>query len=168
MPPHHPGIVASFLLLLAACGGEDSAPRPARSIADLERQGELPVLDRSEDLGGPDTDGNGVRDAIDAWIARQGGAPARQDALRQLARSFRDALLARGDSVAAQEAAWRTTRAVACVMARSGSDTEGADAAADMRKMSANTRARVLAYLDYSALLDGAILSLPPGDGCDE
>ncbi|AZG06711.1 hypothetical protein EGT29_01880 [Pigmentiphaga sp. H8] len=168
MTPRHRAILAPCLLLLAACGGEDPAPRQARSIADLERQGELPVLDRSEDLGGPDADGNGVRDDIDAWIARQGGAPARQDALRQLARSFRDALLARGDSVAAQEAAWRTTRGVSCVMARSGSSTEGADAVADMRKMSANTQARVLAYLDYSAALDGAILSLPAGDGCDE
>lgn len=168
MMPRHLGILAPFLLLLAACGGQDSAPRQPRSIADLERQGELPVLDRSEDLGGPDADGNGVRDDIDAWIARRGGAAARQDALRQLARSFRDALLSRGDSVAAQEAAWRTSRAVACVMARSASGAEGADAVADMRKMSANTQARVLAYLDYSAALDGAILSLPVGDGCDE
>lgn len=168
MTPRHLGCLALVLFLPAACGGDEPSPPPARSIEDLERQGLLPVLDRSESLGGPDTDGNGVRDDLDAWIARQDGTPARRDALRQLARAFRDALLIHGDTIAAQEAAWRTTRAVACVMAHSGAGTEGAHAVAELRKMSANTRPRVLAYLDYAASLDGAVLSLPAGNGCDD
>ncbi|OVZ64695.1 hypothetical protein CDO44_00320 [Pigmentiphaga sp. NML080357] len=164
----HLGTLILATLLLAACGGEDQASPEARSVEDLERQGQLPVLDRSDDLGGPDADGNGVRDDIDAWIARHGGDPARQAALAQLARSFRAAVLAGGDPAAAQEAAHRNTRAVACVMARSGSGTEGTRAVAEMRKMSANTKARVVAYLAYSAALDGTVMSLPAGNGCDD
>jgi len=162
------GTILLALLLPAACGGDDPAAPAARSIADLERQGQLPVLDRSDDPGGPDADGNGVRDDIDAWIARQDGGPAWQRALGQLARSFRDAVAAGGDPTAAQAAARNNTRAVACIMARSRSAAEGAQALADLRKMSANTKARVIAYLDYSAALDGSVLSLPAGDGCDD
>lgn len=161
------GTILFALLLLAACGNDDPAPPEARSIADLERQGQLPALDRSGDLGGPDADGNGVRDDLDAWIARQDGTAAWHGALRQLARSFRDAMTTGGDPAAAEAAARSNLRAAACIMARSRSAAEGEQALADLRKMSANTKARVIAYLDYSAALDGAVLSLPTGDGCD-
>lgn len=168
MMRHLLGTMLAASCLLTACGGEDPPPPRARSIDDLERMGELPLLDRSDDLGGPDDDGNGVRDDIDAWIARHEEDAARQSALRQLARSFRAAILAGGDPAAAQDAVRGNTRAVACIMARSRSDTEGARAVSDMRKMSANTKARVQAYLAYAAALDGAVISLPAGDGCDD
>ncbi len=163
-----PGALLSAALLLAACGGENPPAPEASTIEDLERTGQLPALDRSEDLLGPDLDGNGVRDDIDAWIAREEENPARRAALAQLARAFRAALLTGGDPAAAQDAARRQTRAVACVMARSRSPAEGSHAVSDMRKMSANTKQRVQAYLAYSAALDGAVMSLPAGDGCDD
>ncbi|MDX3905869.1 MAG: hypothetical protein QHC78_09290 [Pigmentiphaga sp.] len=158
------------VLLLVACGGESETPPASvpHSVEDLESQGQLPVLDRSADLAGPDIDNNGVRDDIDAWIGRQGGADAWQKALRQLARTYQGAVRAGGDAVAAQDVAARTGRAIACVMTRSESPAQGSAAIADMRKMTANTKARVMAYLDYSAALDGAVMSLPPGDGCDD
>ena len=46
--------------------------QPAKSlkdqIADAERAGKYPPLDRSSDIAGPDANGNGVRDDIEAWI----------------------------------------------------------------------------------------------------
>lgn len=156
--------------LLAACGGEDPPANatPAHTVGDLERQGQLPALDRSASLAGPDADGNGIRDDIDAWIASRQATPARQAALVQLARAYQAAVTSGSqNAAAAQDMAARSGQAISCILARSGSETEGMQAVSALRKMTANTRERVHAYLAYARALDGAVMAVSDKDGCD-
>ena len=37
----------------------------------------------------------------------------------------------------------------------------------ELESVTANTKARIKAYLAYSKAMDGAVLSLPEGDTCD-
>ena len=88
-------------LTLSACGGGSEntsptgsqtvaqpAPNPtpaltaATIIANLENNGQIPKLDRSASLAGPDEDKNSVRDDIDARDAEPGGAIRRTPDLR--------------------------------------------------------------------------------------
>jgi hypothetical protein len=69
--------LAAIAFSLSACGGGSVRPDTpesatlAQQIETLEKTGQLPQLDRSSDIRGPDTDNNGIRDDIDAWIAAQ-------------------------------------------------------------------------------------------------
>ena len=68
----------TLALYLVACdAGNTQPPKPkptpaptavTEQIAQLQKGGKLPKLDRSTDIKGPDTDNNGIRDDIDAWI----------------------------------------------------------------------------------------------------
>src|SRR5690606_37178328 len=74
-------LALTLSLTLAGCGGGKPAGSPVaappvpgsestlkQQLDDLERRGELPALDRSSDIAGPDADHNGIRDDIDAYI----------------------------------------------------------------------------------------------------
>ncbi|VCU68759.1 hypothetical protein PIGHUM_00817 [Pigmentiphaga humi] len=156
--------------LLAACGGEEPPANdtPAPTVGDLESQGQLPTLDRSAGLAGPDAGGNGIRDDIDAWIAGRQATPELRAALAQLARAYQ-ASVVRGsqDAAAALDAAAQSGQAISCIMTHSASEAEGMQAMSVLRKMTANTRERVQAYLAYARALDGAVMAVSDKDGCD-
>lgn len=101
-----------FLASLVACGGGKSATSAAgtppdvtqppatpetrtmkQQLAELERTGVLPQLDRSADIAGPDADHNGIRDDIDAYIAALPVSDPVKKAARQVARVQQKALL---------------------------------------------------------------------------
>jgi hypothetical protein len=70
--------LGALLLVLTVCSGGTSSSNKGTSatslpeqIKALEDSGQLPKLDRSSDIRGPDADNNGIRDDIDAWIAAQ-------------------------------------------------------------------------------------------------
>ncbi len=67
--------------LISACGGGAASNESgtsanvgtsalAEQIKALEASGQLPKLDRSSDIRGPDNDNNGIRDDIDARVRR--------------------------------------------------------------------------------------------------
>ncbi len=85
---------APFLVaaVLSACGGGSgggtgSAQTDKDRIAVLEAQGKLPKLDRSSDLKGPDANGDGVRDDIEA-ILKGWYAGEQLSAAMQFARGY--------------------------------------------------------------------------------
>jgi hypothetical protein len=160
--PRRPVALAACLLFLAACGGEDSNAPQANPAAGAA----LPALDRSSDLAGPDRDGDGIRDDVAAWIDQQAFDAPRRAAMRQMARALQAAIVSDPNNPDAVHAnSWLGTSAVACVMTRL---PDGASRVARLRGITANTEARTRAYLAYSAALDGSVLSLPQGDGCEE
>lgn len=82
---------------VSACGGgaaskESGAPPGAAAVAlaeqikALEASGQLPKLDRSPDIRGPDNDNNGIRDDIDAWLAAQPISDEEKRGAQQMAR----------------------------------------------------------------------------------
>lgn len=108
-------LVSLAALLLSACGSgttssdssnsataansnaSSSAP-PVSSVFEAVRKGEadgsLPVLNRDATVAGPDADGNGVRDDIDAYIDRLTDTPAQKAGSRQLSAGILASLVA--------------------------------------------------------------------------
>lgn len=171
------------LCALASCGGGSSsapppppppspppapAPVPVSTRLDaLVANGQLPTLDRSATLAGIDADGNGIRDDVDAWIAARNVAAAPASALRQHARSLQATLAVDvADAAAVRAAEQSLSRSMHCVYGRLSPDDAGAYAA-DLKKITMNTKARVIAYVGFAHALNGSVISMPRGDTCD-
>ena len=121
-------IVLGVTLLLSACGGssaQTSSPLSpegvsqvlASAVSALERDGTIPMLDRSNSVLGPDVDGDGVRDDIQKWIDSLPDTPAQKAALRQKAKAERLILAAgeAGDKALARKLMVENMRAIYCI-----------------------------------------------------
>lgn len=62
-------------------------------IGALERSGAVWPLDRSRDIEGPDVNGNGVRDDVEAWVDSRPVSEVQRKALMQTARALQATLL---------------------------------------------------------------------------
>jgi hypothetical protein len=151
----------------------DPAPpaTPAQVLAQLEQDGKLPKLDRSASVAGPDANANGVRDDIDAYLQQRFPSAQQHAAAVQMAKAVQSAVLADGSNPDASKAAsQRIANAAKCVFTRFPM-TEGTDTAAavgqEIEAITANTKARLLAYLSYNKSRDGSSSSLPKGDTCE-
>ncbi|HDR9106045.1 hypothetical protein P5X00_36545 [Paraburkholderia sp. A2RO-4L] len=125
---------------LSACSGltthapsEVTRSLPSGTLSTTELQaldshGKLPALDWSADLKGPDKDGNGIRDDVDAIIRTDGSGPAwpvkfknsaQRAAVNQLAKAYQTvATLDTHDSKAVDVAKEKLTAALACAQSR--------------------------------------------------
>lgn len=141
----------------------------AERIQMLEDAGEIPRLDRSDSLAGPDVDGNGVRDDIDAWIARKLPPGQQRVAVTQLARAMQATVLVDvEDGVALRRVTDLGSHAVSCVHDAWGADTAGASSwVSDIESMTTSTKKRLLAYLAYDRALSGKVISMPTEANCD-
>lgn len=97
--PHHTAIIALAIILSACGGGSDSQAQtppnetPAQAVQRLEQSGQLPILDRSPDVKGPDANRNGIRDDIDIYISTQPYDGGQRAAVEQLAKGLQATLL---------------------------------------------------------------------------
>ena len=171
-------------LILTACGGgsggssstpdtpgNTSTQTPIQRMASLENSGAIPKLDRSNVIGGTDVNANGIRDDIDAILtATYPQAPQRAAAV-QLAKVMQAALLEDKTNIVAVKAiSVRGSRAVNCVYRvfdGSNGSKQPALVITEIEAMTANTKARMLAYLAYNKALDGTSGTLPEGDTCE-
>ena len=161
-------------LLLVAITGCDDDHRVEltneEKIANLEASGKLPVLDRSDDLLGPDEDNNGVRDDIDAYIDRVYTQPEQHAAVMQIARVMQKKMTVDiTDNIAIKKQHVEYGRAINCA-AEQFKLTEGTYSSAvprELRAMTTNTKKRLLASLAVSKASDGMVLSLASGDTCE-
>ena len=170
-----------LLISLNACGGKTSSdhpgsgvtlsPTPTQALIKLETTGTIPTLDRSDTLAGPDTNNNGVRDDIDAYIQNTFQDPLERAAVTQSARSMQSAIVVDASDPDATQAVSRSmTRSVHCMFSRfSGNQGERSPMAIDdkIEAMTANTKARMKAYLAYNQSRNGTTSSIPTGDTCD-
>ena len=175
-------LLLTLCLGLSSCGGlfggdDDPPPEPppaptaAEKIAALEDRGELPRLDRSASLAGPDVDANGIRDDIDIYIASQTYTQVQKTALQQLAKATQLAITANpADRDAVDAINLKDARAVNCAFAQfpasAGAGLAG-KVAGDIERISTNTKERLLAYLRFAKASDGVVLPSPEGDTCD-
>jgi len=146
---------------------------PPEVFAQLERTGELPILDRSDTLIGIDLNDNGIRDDVEDYIATHfSETPAQQTAALQFARAVQEQIEVDLDNPeAVQDALNRTARSIVCMASRfSGNeDITPRSAMEDIQAISSNTYFRLVSYLAFSEAADGAVISLPrTGEGCDE
>lgn len=170
-------VLAPLTLALAASGDSShppSAPTPpsaSEQLAQLEKDGKLPTLDRSISIAGPDSDKNGVRDDVDSWLARRFTGTAQRAAATQMAKAVQEALIVDGTSPSAsKQVSQHLSNALNCLFARFP-DTEGTQAPAavsqEIESVTTNTKARLLAYFGYNKSRDGTPSSLPKGDTCE-
>lgn len=172
-------------LTLSACGGGSEntsptgsqtvaqpAPNPtpalnaATIIANLENNGQIPKLDRSDSLAGPDADKNSVRDDIDAHIAKKAVAAPIKRAMAQQAKALQMALLVDPSDAAATA---RVTKAlgngVNCLFTVDAEN--GVAMQQEMRKLVVNTKGRLNAYVKYADSQNGETFTLPEGNTCE-
>ena len=177
-----------IVLVLTACGGGKSPESPTtptaerdmkEQLAALEKAGELPALDRSTSIAGPDVDGNGIRDDIDAYIAALPVNDAMKKATRQVARVQQKALLIdlndRSTLLALSDASMAST---ACMSetAEMGVPLEqhirvrraGHAIALKIEAITANTPERADRYMAYMRALHGTTTTYPEGKVCED
>ena len=144
---------------------------PEQKIQLLEDRGEIPKLDRSPEIQGPDVNTNGIRDDVDVYIATHYTSPPQRAAAEQLARTLQAAIVMDKTNLAAVKAeSLKSSRAVHCAFSRfdvSAGMKHPAAVGAELESISTNTKARLLAYLAFSKALDGTVSSTPEGDNCE-
>lgn len=177
---------AALGVALAACGGHDHNDASANSdttsttttatatvgpIAQLEKSGALPKLDRSASLAGPDADGNGVRDDIDAYINGKFSDLKQRKAVLQDARAMQKAVLVDATNKEATKAVSLEIFASVNCMFSAFPDGEGQVSpiaiGGKIEAITANTKTRLKAYLAYNKSRDGTASTMPQGDTCE-
>jgi hypothetical protein len=161
-------------------GPELPAPTPATpsqpvnpaaaAIAALEANGTIPKLDRSESLAGPDLDGNGVRDDVDAWIKSKLTDPKQIAAAVQFAKVMQQAILVDASNNSGTRIVGKNMSiAISCVFSRF--PYEGSNSSFQIVKkieaLTSNTKYRLKAYLAYNRSRDGTTSSSPIGETCE-
>ncbi len=139
------------------------------ALSQLEASGQIPILDRSRAISGPDNDHNGVRDDIDNYINRLPDSTAQKLALRQTARALGHALVAgsqQTDQTTLTNVMTEISRAAHCIW-RQYDPASANKKGATIEKLMINTRARFNAYDQYSTKMSGTSSRAPIGDSCD-
>jgi hypothetical protein len=141
------------------------------AIQKLELRGDLPKLDRSDSVMGPDKDNNGVRDDIDAYVASLPDSPEEKAALLQMSASFSLMMVSAEDSEPDKEAlryaSLASTRALHCLHETYVGSNVPTSKLNLMRKLMVNTRARMEAYARYNSSVSGWVFTMPREDTCD-
>lgn len=153
----------SSSILLCLLGFWVAGSSWAGPYADKARPAEArPALDRSTEVAGPDLDGNGIRDDIDAWLTHSYEDAVERVAMQRAAAALQDTLKASiEDAVAVRAAADRNARAVACLWAFADSPRLALPQAAlaELERLTINTPQRMAVYRAYAGRIGR---SLPP------
>ncbi|HEY2419744.1 MAG TPA: hypothetical protein VGH84_17645 [Steroidobacteraceae bacterium] len=140
----------------------------AQQIEQLERKGGYPTLDRSDDIAGPDTNKNGVRDDIEAWINTLNVTEPQRKALMQDARATQRALLVDlTDKAAVQRVGEGLMASNHCGAIRFKPFAEFIGPSQKIEAMTANTRERAARYMQYNKARSGSSTTLPNYDTCE-
>lgn len=168
-------ILLPLCIVLTACGGGSgesfttTVPAPtamAEAIRASEVAGITPSLNRDATVLGPDADGNGVRDDIDAYIASLPDTTPQKSALKQVSAVLSKAMTV---DLTNQTALLGVSRQMGAASACAHSKYDSATASKkslEMEKLTVNTKARFDAYAKFSKVLSGTTFVLPQGDGC--
>lgn len=172
--------LGSFCLFaLSACGSENDYSTPQNEqittkeqlFQKLENEGKLPQLERTDSILGIDQDQNGIRDDIDAYIAKKYTDERQKKAVQQFAKNSQLKLAVNlDDEVALQASSHEADRATACVYRTFKSDPniDASDVIDEIGNITTNTKKRLQAYYKYSDALDGFVFTIPQRDYCDE
>jgi hypothetical protein len=166
-------MLISLVLCMGACEGrQQPKPQPpilTQQIDKLVKDGQLPQLDRSSDLKGPDQDNNGIRDDIDAWIVAQPITDVQKKAAQQAARVMQLELLVNIDDKSELNRLGNASMAaVKCLGDSFKPDyQEGLNLSASIEAITANTKERAKQYIAYNRARSGSTGRLPQGNTCE-
>lgn len=164
-----------FLSALSACQSEYEPVGKhletatfTEQVSKMEDAGELPRLDRTDTVAGIDTDENGIRDDIDAYIQKNFKNIDQQNAVKQFAKSMQQFILIDpGNRQIAKEASAKNSMAISCIYLRFSADT-AYKTVNEIDAITTNTKRRLLASNAVDKALDGTVISEQNGEVCDE
>jgi hypothetical protein len=137
-------------------------------VQQLENQGELPKLDRSANILGPDANSNGIRDDVDSYIATLPIAAEQKRAVEQDARALQATLLVdTNNSDALRQASSNISRAVRCLGIRFSDLYQRRSIGTRIEAITFNTKERSTIYMHYNEALSGSVFQSLTGDTCD-
>jgi hypothetical protein len=173
--------MAALAATTTACGGKPSSNLPPKSpefnvkkasngaapmsLDEMLKAGGMPPLDESPGLMGPDTNGNGVRDDIEAWIESLPYSADQKKALLQFASAEQQALMHAGDPAKAKVAAKPINSAITCVMSRFEYE-KASGLISKISSYTANTLERATEYAKFQDLMSGSSIGEPEGESC--
>lgn len=164
--------------MLSACGGDNKgkasiaggAPAPvnfSETFTRLEKSGQLPILDRSDSIAGPDINANGVRDDIERHIDSKPDTQAQKNSLKALSRALSRAMTVNTkDPNALRDVANSINLAVICIHETYPSNT-ASPMVHEFEKLTVNTRTRYGAYMKFNSAMNGSVMSDVKGVKCD-
>ncbi|HDX8428298.1 TPA: hypothetical protein RQN23_002998 [Aeromonas veronii] len=158
------------ILVLTAFMTGTAISGAAWAVMGADNGYQTPTLDRSQDIAGPDANGNGVRDDLDDYINGLPDTEPQKQALRQSYSLLRSLLLLdTTNTTVVLDGMRRTGASIACMYARY-SEEEAAlmhQRFREMESYSMNTRERTMAYARFNRAASGHSGVLPRGDGCE-
>lgn len=149
---HSPTLVTALLVAGFAFVGAATAGQPVGAVA------------------GPDVNGNGVRDDVDAWLSTKFTDQVQRAAARQVAKALQAAVsLNPPEAAAARAVSRRVTDAVRCVFIRFPMEAaiNPTSVIRELEALTTNTLPRKLAYRAYNKTLDGSTATMPEGNTCE-
>lgn len=164
-------------IALTGCGSDNGAETAGTQdssnniLIALENSGDIPKLDRDQNMSGIDVDNDGVRDDIEQYIIETFPSEPERNAARQSAKALQKALLVDKSNIElVLEANKEIARADHCIyLTFDGNLTKHpARVSEEMESITTNTKERLLAYLEFSKALDGSAWTLPEGDTCEK
>ena len=171
-------VVTSLVGILAGCGGgsssgtgADTAKTPKEQVVALETSGAIPKLDRGNTLVGTDANANGVRDDVEAILTSNYTSKIQLAAAMQTAKAMQNALTVDTTDIPAVKVVDREiSRGINCIYSKfdgANNSKQPAQVAQELEAITANTKQRLLAYLQFNKALDGTSSALPEGDTCE-
>lgn len=174
-------------LLLAGCFGSSSnkktpsaadalpteEPRELTQelVQELEEQGVLPRLNRDNTLLGPDDNNNGIRDDIDAMLAKRYTDERELKAAEQMARAMQSVFTVDLENIiAVKEVNRQISRANTCIYSVFDPESEDRSAfgvGSDLQAMTYNTRNRLRHYMQFNRALSGTSWGKAKEDTCE-
>lgn len=164
-------VMASSVCVLSACGGGGNAAAPAADaagvVAQLERQGAIPVLNRDSTIAGVVTNSNGIRDDVNTYISGLSDTQVQKKTLIQLASAYQNTLLVDVKNSSAVKATDNAlVNALSCIHSQYASEISGQKSLM-LEKLTINTKVRFLAYEAFNSATTGYVTALPAaGVGC--
>lgn len=170
MKNHFPIFLIALITVLLLSGCLEPITTVGQAILAAEANGTIPKLNHDDTIAGPDTDGNGIRDDIDAYIATLPYTEVQKKAVQQDARVIGETLTVdKTDKVALVSVGEKMARAVNCIHDQFPAGTgQASKLSADNEKMIVNTKARFMEYEKYNSARSGSVMRLPDGDTCDK
>ena len=155
-------------------GGDTKQPdqKPISSFSEaidkLVAEGKYPRLNRDSDVAGPDVDGNGVRDDLDAYVA---SLPDTEDQKRAMLQGFRllryEMTSDPSDEKSVEKGILLSSRVVSCLMEQYGPRKER-EKLRDIIAFSLNTKGRVYAHNKFDKAKELKVSDLIVEGVCDK
>lgn len=177
-------MVSVLVFSMSACGGSDEPQtglvegrideaKPftvQQALASLEANGSLPKLDRTDALLGIDSNEDGVRDDLAAYIDSLPDTEVQKKALRQMTKAINSAISvgSSADQNAARAVVDAISVATSCIFLRYADEQVAYYKPRLMQKLMVNTRARYDAYLQFNRSMSGIVIAMPRSPNCDE